>query len=165
MVLPLSSRFRLPGLGLTLFPNLQHQDGHHAENPAYAPQGTETGSSLQNSPLPDSLLPTLDGERDTKANTSQERSLSVSFSVSDTTVPLLKRLQDNDTKDLCGSTLHEYIPSQSCSSTKVLALTLERTLPKPCTRYTSSSKTPHLSHNVSIPNSLCMWDGASDKVE
>lgn len=156
----------MPELGLTHFPDQQHQDGDHAENAGLPIHGLENVSSPGKSPLSGNPREPLCETARAKGNKGQDKSVSVSLPANKEMLAVLNPLQDNNQKDPSGLAPRKYIPNGEWSSGKVLALTFDRSLPKPYLRYSSFSKTPPLSHNLSRSStlySLSQRDGSRDQ--
>ncbi len=139
----------MPELGLTHSPDQQHENGDSAGNADLVSYGVGTVWPAQNSPL--SSTPRGPCWEDSQAEEGivQGDRFSVSHPVNTMNSPILKSLQEPEPKAPSDHGARKSIFNSDKLVTKVLASTLDLTLPKPHCRYPSSSKTPPGSHDVS----------------
>lgn len=159
----------MSGLGLTLLPNLQHQDGDHPNNDGSSIPRGRTVCPLHHSPLSGSPLQSIREQSLAGRTVDREAIVSVSLPLANETSPPLTTLQNVLEEDLSAHARSKRTPNSVHSHGRVLASPCGHcTLPKPHRRYPSSSNAPPLSHNglsSPLPYSLCERDGGDAHVE
>lgn len=139
----------MPELGLTLLPDSQYQDGDQADGLRSSPVEERAAPSLRRCSSCDSL-PQSKAQKSKAGNRIvRQGSLSVSLLNHNKITLILKSPQELDPTNLPDHVRREYIPDRDGSHGKVLAPHVDHTIPKPLARYTSSSRSPPSSHDVS----------------